>query len=459
MLMRVSILTISVIALFSTLQQVAASDWKAGVAKVKITPEKPMWMMGYASRNKPATGTMTELWARALALEDSRGTRSLLITMEVSNTYRDLSNRVCGQLATKHQLPRESIALCATHTHSGPVVGHRAYFLFDATHQRLKEEFDKTLERKLVAAAEQAIEKLSPCRLSWGVGRATFAVNRRNNRAAEVPELRAAGKLKGPQDHDVPALFVQDANGQPKAIVCGYACHATVLSSYEWSGDWPGFAQIELEKRYPTATAVVWAGCGGDQNPMPRRKVEFAQQYGRQIGQAVSDVHTDQAQNIEGILACTYAEIDLAWAHVPSRNELETESKSTNRYLAARAKQLLGILDRDGRIEPTYPYPVQTWQLGDGPTFVFLGGEVVVDYALRLKAELGDKKTWVAAYANDGMAYIPSERVLREGGYEGATAMIYYGRPSPWAIGVEDRIVREVHRQKALVKAAVAEDR
>jgi len=459
MLMRVSILTISVITLLSASQQVVAGDWKAGVAKVKITPEKPMWMMGYASRNKPATGTMTELWARALALEDSRGTRSLLITMEVSNTYRDLSNRVCEYLASEYQLPRESIALCATHTHSGPVVGHRAYFLFDETHQRLKEEYDKTLERKLVAAAEQALEKLSPCRLSWGVGRATFAVNRRNNRAADVPELRAAGKLKGPDDHSVPVLFVQDDNGQPQAIVCGYACHATVLSSYEWSGDWPGFAQIELEKQYPTAIAIVWAGCGGDQNPMPRRKVEFAQQYGREIAQAANEVRADRTQPIEGLLGCTYAEIDLAWDHVPSREELETESKSTNRYLVARAKQLLDVLDREGQIKPTYPYPVQTWQLGDGPTFVFLGGEVVVDYSLRLKAELGDKETWVAAYANDGMAYIPSERVLREGGYEGATAMIYYGRPSSWAAGVEDCIVREVHRQKALVTTAVADDR
>lgn len=455
MLMRASLLTFSVIAFLPGLQQAVAGDWKAGVAKVKITPEKPMWMMGYASRKTPATGTMTELWAKALALEDAKGTRSVLIAMEVSNTYRDLSNRVCEQLAGKYQLPRESIALCATHTHSGPVVGHRAYFLFDETHQRLKEEYDKILERKLVAAAEQAIERLSPCRLSWGVGRATFAVNRRNNRAADVPDLRAAGKLKGPEDHDVPTLFVHDKNGQPIAIVCGYACHATVLSGYEWSGDWPGFAQIELEKQYPTAVAIVWAGCGGDQNPLPRRKVEFAQQYGRDIAQAANEIRARQTRPVEGLLGCTFAEIDLAWAHIPSREELESEAKSTNRYLVARAKQLLETLEREGRIAPTYPYPIQTWQLGDGPTFVFLGGEVVVDYALRLKAELGNKETWVAAYANDGMAYIPSERVLSEGGYEGATAMIYYGRPSAWAAGVEDRIVREVHRQKALLNAAV----
>ncbi len=450
MQIRLSLLALAVTALAAATPQVDAVGWRAGVAKIKITPEKPMWMMGYASRNKPATGTMTELWSRALALEDPHGTRAVLITIEVSNTYRDLSNRVCEQLADKYELPRKSIAICATHTHSGPVVGRRAYFLFDEEQHRLKEEFDKSLERKMVAVAGQAIENLSPCRLSWSVGRATFAANRRKNRAAEVPELRTAGKLKGPDDHDVPVLFVADDAGELQAIVCGYACHATVLSSYEWSGDWPGFAQIEIEKRHPSATAIVWAGCGGDQNPLPRRKVEFAQQYGRDIAQAVDDARADSPRSVEGRLACHYAEIDLAFAHIPSREELEAESESTNRYLVARAKSLLAALNRDGRIAPTYPYPVQTWKLGNGPTMVFLGGEVVVDYSLRLKAELDSRSTWVAAYANDGMAYIPSERVLAEGGYEGATAMIYYGRPSPWATGVEKRIVEEVHRQAAL---------
>jgi len=449
MQIRFSLLAFALIALIATTQQVDAAGWKAGVAKLKITPEKPMWMMGYASRNRPAAGTMTELWTRALVLEDPDGARAVLITIEVSNTYRDLSNRVCRLLTDEYDLPRKSIAICATHTHSGPVVGRRAYFLFDAEQHRLKEEYDKILERKMVAVAGQAIEDLSPCRLTWSVGKATFAANRRNNRASDVPELRAGGKLKGPDDHDVPVLFVADDTGEFRAIVCGYACHATVLSSYEWSGDWPGFAQIEIEKRHPSATAIVWAGCGGDQNPLPRRKVEFAQQYGRDIAQAVDDARADSLRTVEGRLACRYADIDLAFTHVPSRKELESESQSTNRYLVARAKSLLAILDRDGRISPTYPYPVQTWQLGNGPTMVFLGGEVVVDYSLRLKAELDARATWIAAYANDGMAYIPSERVLAEGGYEGASAMVYYGRPSPWATGIEKRIIDEVHRQVA----------
>jgi len=447
MQIRTSLLAISIAILFGATLQAEAAPWKAGVAKIKITPEKPMWMMGYASRNKPATGKMTELWTKALVLEDPAGTRAALITVEVGNTYRGLTNRVCKQLAEKHRLPRESIAVCVTHTHSGPVVGDRAYFFFDEKQQRLKEEYDKTLERKMVTVAEKALEKLSPCRLTWSVGKATFAVNRRNNRQADVPELRAAGKLKGPVDHDLPVLFVQNDAGKLTAVVCGYACHATVLSSYEWCGDWPGYAQIEIEKRYRSATAIVWIGCGADQNPLPRRKVEYAQQYGRDIAKAVEEARGGSLHPIEGRLTCQYTEIDLAWAHIPSRQEWEKDSKSTNRYVAARAKHYLDVLDRDGRISPTYPYPIQTWQLGSGPAMVFLGGEVVVDYSLRLKSELKPKPIWIAAYANDGMGYIPSERVLKEGGYEGASSMLYYGRPGPWAAGLEKQIIDEVRRQ------------
>ena len=75
----------------------------------------------------------------------------------------------------------------------------------------------------------------------------------------------------------------------------------------------------------------------------------------------------------------------------------------------------------------------------------------MVDYSLRLKCNLGSSTTWVSGYCNDVMAYIPSVRVLKEGGYEGGGAMLYYGHPAPWDESVESSIVDAVNRQiKAL---------
>ena len=94
---------------------------------------------------------------------------------------------------------------------------------------------------------------------------------------------------------------------------------------------------------------------------------------------------------------------------------------------------------------------MQTWKLGDGPLWVILGGEVVVEYSIRRKTEIhtqnGGRSAGVAGYANDVMAYIPSLRVLKEGGYEGEYSMIYYGRPGIWASDVEEIIVGKVHEQ------------
>jgi hypothetical protein len=427
----------------------AAAEWRAGVAKVTITPEQPMWMSGYASRDRPAEGKLHDLWAKALALDDGEGHRAVLVTMDLCGIDRGLSQRVCKRIEEKHGLDRAAVALSVSHTHTGPVVGNnlRAMYFLDERQAKLVDDYTRSLEEKLVAVAGEAMARLGPARLEWGVGKATFAVNRRNNKEEDVTRLREAGELKGPVDHDLPVLVVRERGGEAvRAVLFSYACHATTLQFYQWSGDWPGFAQIELEKMFPGAAALFIAGCGADQNPLPRRTVQLAQEYGRQAAAGVDGVVKAGLKPVAGPLRARYSEIELPFAAVPTHEQLEKDAGSSDKYVAGRAKLLLGQWGRDGGLKATYPYPVQTWRFGSEPTLVMLGGEAVVDYSLRLKHELPAGRTWIAAYCNDVMAYIPSARVLAEGGYEGGGAMVYYGLPSPWAPGVEDRIVNEVHR-------------
>jgi hypothetical protein len=432
------------------------ASWKAGVAKINITPGHLMWMSGYAARTRPAEGKLTDLWAKALVLEAPTGRRGVLVTMDLVGIPRDLSVAVCRELKAKYHLPREAVMLSVSHTHTGPVIRRNLDLMYnlDATQQRYITDYTEALRTKLVAVVEEALKALAPAEIRWGSGTATFAVNRRNNKEADVPRLREAGQLQGPVDHDVPVLAVRDLQGKLKAIVCGYACHATVLSFYQWSGDYPGFAQIDLEKAYPGAIALFWAGCGGDQNPLPRRTVAQAESYGRQLADSVEAVLHKPMTPIRGTLAEAYTEIDLPFGDLPSREQLVSDAAGSNRYVAARAKWLLKQIEDKGSLRGTYPYPVQVWQLGSELTWVALGGEVVVDYSLRLKKELGPAKTWVAGYTNDVMAYIPSLRVLKEGGYEGGGAMVYYGLPAAWGPRVEELIVAAVHDQARKVRGA-----
>ncbi|MEZ6079977.1 MAG: neutral/alkaline non-lysosomal ceramidase N-terminal domain-containing protein [Pirellulaceae bacterium] len=250
------------------------STWKAGAAKAMITPEKLMWMAGYGSRTRPADGKLTELWAKALVLEDQDGNRGLVLTLDLVGIDRTLSQAVCNSLKEKYGLQREQIAICTSHTHSGPVVGHNLaplhYRLIDASQQQLVDEWVAGFQKQVVAVVGEAISNLAPSWVSWGSGTTTLAVNRRENPAATVPQWRTEGKLKGPSDYDVPVLAVRDANEKLTAVLFGYACHATTLSGYQWSGDYPGYAQIDLEKAHPGCVALFFAGCGADQNPLPQ---------------------------------------------------------------------------------------------------------------------------------------------------------------------------------------------
>jgi len=249
-------------------------------------------------------------------------------------------------------------------------------------------------------------------------------------------------------DHDVPVLRVERPDGRLTAALYGYACHCTTLGGdfYQFHGDYAGCASAGIESRHPGSVALFLAGCGGDANPEPRGTVELAQRHGEALGRAVEEALAS-ARLVEGGLRCAYAEAPLAFAPPPTREQLLARIGPGNDQFAQRhARLLLDTLNRRGRLPAGYPCPVQVWRIGNSVTLVPLAGEVVVDYSLRLKRELGPSRTWVAGYSNDVFAYIPSLRVLNEGGYEGEGAMIYYGQPGPFAYTVEETIVGQVHR-------------
>jgi hypothetical protein len=426
-----------------TTESAQAEGWKAGTAKVAITPKTSMWMAGYGARTAPSEGTLHDLWAKVLVLEDPAGMRVALVTLDICGISRPLSVEIRDLIQQRHGLKREQIVLACSHTHTGPVVGTNLITMYPLDDEQKKRVAAYAVELRdaIVNVVGEALANLEPASLYWEIGRADFAVNRRNNDQLKADQLREQIALQGPVDHDVPVLAVKGKSGALKAIVCGYACHCTTLSFNQFTGDYAGFAQIELEKSHPGAQAIFVAGCGADQNPLPRGTVAHAEAYGKKLAEAVNRVLAGPMRSIAGRVHASYREIDLAFGAIPDRAHWESEARSATLAVANRAKMLLERINSEGKLAETYPYPIQVWRVGDGPTWILLGGEVVVDYSLRLKRNLGSSHTWVSAYCNDVMAYIPSARVLKEGGYEGATAMIYYGLPAPWSDRVEEQII------------------
>ncbi len=422
-------------------------SWKAGTAQKKITTKLPIWLAGYGHRDRPAEGTLHDLWIKVLALESEGGDRAVLVTSDLLGFPRGMSQTICADLKKRHDLDRSQIMLTCSHTHTGPVLRDALYDIYplDDRQRTLIDMYSEALEKTVVAAVTEALVYSRPATLSAAEGQTDFAVNRRNNRESEVPSLREQGKeLKGPVDHDVPVLAVRSPKGALRAVVFGYACHATTLSFYQFSGDYPGFAQIELQRRHPEAVAMFYAGCGADQNPIPRRSVESCRQYGQRLAVAVDEVLEKPMRPVESELRMAFETIELDFQGPPTRDELNAAAAGGG-YRARWGKRLLKQLDSGVPFDKSYPYPVQVWRLGGKQLWIALGGEVVVDYPLRFKATYGPT-TWTAGYSNDVMAYIPSDRVWQEGGYE-AGAFEVYGLPTTrWAPGVEKRVVDAVQR-------------
>ncbi len=426
----------------------SAAGWQAGAARAKITPEEPIWMAGFASRNHPSEGALHDIWAKALALRDPDGKTGVLITLDLCSIDRELSLRVHEAIEKAHGLDRAGVVLNCSHTHSGPVLDRNLIGMYplDDAQRAVISRYTQRLEATLIDIADKAVQSLAPASVSWGMGHCDFAVNRRNNVQAKVVELRDKLALAGPSDHDVPVLAVHDADGNLKTVVCVYSCHCTSMSSYQINGDYAGFTQIALESRYPGTQAMFATGCGADQNPLPRSTVELSEKYGNQLADAVSQVLAGKLRPIAGVWSQSYEEIPLAFGEIPDRASWEKDLESPTLAARNRAKEMLATLDRGEAIPTTYPYPVQLWRLGPDLDWIFLGGEVTVGYALRLKGNLGTSRTFVSGYSNDVMGYVPTKVVLDEGGYEGGDSMVYFGRPAPWSAQVEDHIIATVRK-------------
>ena len=418
--------------------------FKAGVATVSITPDQPMWMAGYASRKAPSDGVLSELYAKALAVEDAAGTRAVIVTTDLISIPRALRLQVIQGLDGKYKLNPAGLLLNCSHTHCSPVVRDdlemSVMYPLDPEQRGRVETYFVQLRDKLIGVIGAAIDDLQPATLAYSHARCGFAMNRR----LPTPNgFQNSPYPDGPVDHDVPVLRVASADGTLRALAFGYACHNTTTALQQFNADYAGFAQAEIEKAHPGATALFVMGCGGDQNPYPRGQIELARMHGKSLALAVEAALLPQPRPIRGVLKFDLAEIDLPFEPV-SREELLARRESKDPYEQRRTAALIHELDTQGHVRESYPYPVQVLEFGGDLTLVTLGGEVVIDYALRLKRELGAGPVWVAGYSNDVMAYIPSGRVLREGGYEGGGAMRYSNLPAPWKADVEDRIIARV---------------
>jgi len=429
-----------------------ATDWKAGVARVDTTPTAPVWMSGYASRSSPSQGVAHPLFAKALALADARDNKVVIVTCDIIGFSRDFTGRVAERVRDKYGLPRENLVLFASHCHSGPTPADSTDRLKSngAVREQAQNNVDYTrdLENKIVDVVGDALGKMEPASLDYCVGRAHFALNRREKTDKGI---KLGKNPAGPTDESVPIVRVQSASGKPLAIIFGYACHNTTHrpDMLRIDPDYAGYAQDRIEADNPGTVALFVTGCAGDADPHPFGTLDMAKDHGQELGEAVKFALARPMMMITltGPLRSAFTETTIHFAGPTDRDSYEKLLNDPNTNRKQHAQHMIETIDQGKPIRTEYPYAAQAFALGDKLTMVALSGEVVVDYAIRLQKELGGegRALWVAAYANDVVGYIPSVRVLREGGYEAGES--FYGStfPAPFADDIESIVVKAAH--------------
>ncbi|MFZ5832220.1 MAG: neutral/alkaline non-lysosomal ceramidase N-terminal domain-containing protein [Planctomycetota bacterium] len=390
---------------------------RVGLAKAKVTPEEPIRMAGYAGREEPSDGVLSDLYVKAMAVEYAGARPVLLVTADLINFRAETWQEICRRIGERTGLKPEEILLVPSHTHAGPVFGPevRTYGLA-GEELAVVERYTEKLYAQVADLAAEALETRQPAKLSSGIGKAGFVMNRREQTKQGI---RIGVNPEGFVDRSVPVLRVDDGDGQLRALVFGCACHNTTLGgkNFKISSEYAGFAQEALERQFPGVQAMFMIGCAGDANPDPRGTVELAQEHGRSLAKEVAHVAAGPLRPIAGPLRIAFGWADLPLAPMPSPEELREMAKGPS-YLVPNAKRMLTMREKSEELPTHYRAPLSVWQFGNDLTLLALPGEVVSGYVPLMQKALGEEGLWIAGYANESFGYLPTRQVLAEGGYE-----------------------------------------
>jgi len=414
----------------------APPSFRAGAASLRITPDEPMWLAGFAVRTEPAKGKLSDLYVKAMAIEDERGNRVVIVSIDLIAISKSVATKVCNEAKRQFGLSRDQVMLCATHTHYGPELrpDKVPFFHIPDEYAEKIQPFADRLAQTIVDVIGKSLEQLRPTTLRVAESEVSFASNRRDS--------------DDPIDHAVPVLIAEGVG-----IVFGYACHNTTMPPADclYSGDWAGFACEQIEREFPGHVAMFLMGAGADQNPV-KGSAEVSEAHGKALGDAVRNA-LRAAKPQRGGIATAFEEVELQYQPLPSRESLINDLQGDDQPKGTKAKFLLDALDRGEKFNASYPCPIQIIRIGEQLLIIAIGGEPVIDYAINLKKMFPGKLVWVVGYANDMFGYVPTPRVLRGGGYEGTRSVLWSALPMPFTDSVEQHVIQKIREMQSELAA------
>lgn len=444
---------------------IAAAEWKAGAAAVKITPPLGMPLAGYYS-NRGATGVHDDLWARALALE-SGGTRTVWVTCDLIHLTQEAGEQARSLIQGKTGIPKERIVVSASHSHTGPVLaGTHDRYMLDERQIELTRRYTADLPGLIASAAGRAVENMTAARIRISAaGEGSIAFNRRFhmqdgsvgwNPGKLNPAIR---RVAGPIDPEVGIVAVETPDGKPIATLVNYALHLDTVGGTEYSADYPYTLTESLKRVRGEDHVTLFAlGAAGNINHIdvatkaPQKGHSEAARIGTVLaGAAVKALwKAEDAPAARIGVSSETVELPLA-SHTPTEAEWaravaeEVRAGKPPKFLdQVKAFRILDVERRQG--EPVVA-EVQAIALGRNAAIVALPGEIFVELGLAIKRASPFERTFVISLANANPGYVPDRRAYDEGNYEPVS--------SRCAPGSGEKLVESAVRQlRALYREA-----
>jgi len=425
--------------------------WSIGYAEADITPAPGQVQMRGFGSERYAKGTWMPLRVQVAALRDADAHTGLLITADVTGVERVMTEAIRRDIARKYGIAARDIILAASHTHWGPATQFHATFAAGGPNVW----YMAFLEETILAAVDAALADLAPAGIEYGaIDLRGIACNRRLPRNGQItwgpyPE--------GSVDSHTPILRVRRDRSPRQIVIVGYACHPTSSGSMEkWSPDYPGAMRDCIASRLSDAKAMFVQGCGADakvvcKDPQTGERVFAAdpnqsRQAGETLAQAaLACLEAGRMVPLVGSFASSLATGQLSYGRPWSREEMEREAYTGSRkkYYTWVARQSLALPD----VSRSFRYDVQVWKLGGTLTLFAMEGEVCSPWGPMLRAMARTDHAMGLGYVNHVDAYIPDQRIIREGGYEAGEAQKFF-LPGPFT----ENIDREI---KGIVTAAL----
>lgn len=405
---------------------------RLGTATADITPPLPASLAGFAARTEPAQGVSHPLRVRVAVFEsrqeDGSISRSVLAVADLLWWGSEQAPALRQDIADLTGTEVSQVLLSATHTHSGPQTSWRASAAIgvaDASYLAL-------LRERTLHAAREAVSRLDAVTLQRWDGTHDWAFNR-----------RFSLNPHGPVDPALTVIRAIGTNGDQAALFVHFACHPVITQEALVSSEFCGVAMDRLEADLG-GTAFYLQGCCGDINPSEPGGTESLRGTKvdvERVGQALAaSVQQLVAQGVGRALAprpLTGAElvVDLPFAHVPTAADWHGRTGLPG----VEGEVARTMLNHPEWCLPSLPLLVQRLDLAEGWSLLAMTGEVVVDYGLQVRSRSGDA-VLPMGYANGMTGYIPTARILSEGGYEATGSTPYFFLPAPFAPEVEDRV-------------------